>query len=200
MEEYDDDSDDIADITCCHQMTFCHPLIRNIIVTNPVFKNFKFQLTWADLFRLGMFTLLVLLSWTVLFLIAGDTMLPWKDGFSLYFLAIFAYSLGWSLSYIPYLNLPPMLGMLLAGLIVRNTGLYNIRQELGLSTTAKIRTFCLTFIMIRAGLQLSITTLTRHPILISTLATVPCSIEMFVSAICCKAILLYSWDWAFMTG
>ncbi|XP_017756000.1 PREDICTED: sodium/hydrogen exchanger 9B1-like [Eufriesea mexicana] len=192
--------DDYEDITLCHRMTICHPLIRNIIITEPVFKYLGRSLTWAKLFQVTTVVMMTSLGWAILYFILGDTMLPTNDGFGLFVLAIFSSCLGSWLPLIPYLNLPPVFGMLVAGLIVRNSGLYNIHEELGEVTTSKIRTFCLTFIMIRAGLQLSTTSLKEHPIFILILAIVPCSIEMLVLAIYCKYILSYHWDWSIMTG
>lgn len=196
MEAGNDDDD----LTCCHRVTFCPAGIRDIIVTNPVSKYLGQRLTWANLFWTVTSAAMVLIGWAVLYFLLGDRMLPNNDVFGLFVLVIFSYWLGWSLSYIPYLNLPPTFGMLLAGLIVRNSGLYDIHEELGVATVSKIRTFCLTFIVIRAGLQLSSMSLKRHPMLLAMLAIIPCSVEMLVLAICCKYILLYPWDWSFMAG
>nr|XP_031830195.1 sodium/hydrogen exchanger 9B1-like [Nomia melanderi] len=90
--------------------------------------------------------------------------------------------------------------MLLAGLIVRNSGLYNIYEDLGLATISKIRTFCLTFIMIRAGLQLSITNLRKYSTFLMILAFIPSTVEVLVLALCCNTMLGYPWNWSFMTG
>ncbi|XP_015437461.1 PREDICTED: mitochondrial sodium/hydrogen exchanger 9B2-like [Dufourea novaeangliae] len=190
----------LEDTTCCHRMTLCSSLIRNIVVTKPVSKYLGQRFTWLSLFWFVTSMTIVLIGWAVLYFLLGETMLPRNHGFCLYTLVIFSYSLGWSLSYIPYLNLPPVFGMLLAGLIVRNFGLYDIHEDLGVAVTSKIRTFCLTFIMIRAGLQLSITSLGKHPIFLIILAILPCSAEMCVLAVCCRIILSYPWDWSFMTG
>ncbi|XP_076235687.1 sodium/hydrogen exchanger 9B1 [Calliopsis andreniformis] len=192
--------DEDEDITCCHRITICHPLIRDILVTSPVFKRLGLRLTWANLFWIATSMGMVLLGWAVLYFLLDDVMLPKRDGFGLYVLVVFSYFLGWSLYYIPWLNLPPVVGMLLAGVIVRNTGLYDIHEELGVANTSKIRTFCLTFIVMRAGLQLSTTSLRRHPLFIMIVAILPCTVELFVLAIIFKYILQYPWDWAFMTG
>ncbi|EFN87875.1 Sodium/hydrogen exchanger-like domain-containing protein 1 [Harpegnathos saltator] len=90
--------------------------------------------------------------------------------------------------------------MLLAGIILRNTDVYNIHDELGPGVTSKIRTFCLTFIMVRAGLQLTTTALREHPVFVIILALVPCSIETLTVSVLCRYLLEYPWNWAFMTG
>lgn len=190
------------DITCCHRVTIFPAAIRNAVVTKPVVTT-RFGLesiTWAKLFHYATVATIATIGWAVLYFILNDTMLPGNDGFGLYVLAIFSSWLGWWLSSIPYLQLPPVFGMLVAGLIVRNSGLYNIHEELGVATTSKIRTFCLTFIVIRAGLQLSTTSLTKHTIFILILAIVPCTVEVLVLSICCRYVLSYHWDWSVMAG
>ncbi|XP_014479555.1 PREDICTED: sodium/hydrogen exchanger 9B1-like [Dinoponera quadriceps] len=195
--ETDEDWDDN---TCCHRATFCNPVLREIIVTDVISACFDLQLTWADLFWLATTTGLILLAWAVLYFLLGDIVLPGGSIFGLLILVVFSYALGWSLTYIPYLHLPPIFGMLLAGIILRNTDVYNIHDELGPGTTSKIRTFCLTFIMVRAGLQLTTTALRAHPMFVMILALVPCSVEVLVVSVLCRYLLEYPWDWSFMTG
>ncbi|XP_026673665.1 sodium/hydrogen exchanger 9B2-like [Ceratina calcarata] len=186
--------------TFCHRITICPEWLRNRSVSEPIIKYLGQRFTWADLFEFATNVGLVVMGWTVLYFLLGDTMLPTNDGFGLYVLALFSHCLGTTLSMIPYVNIPPVFGMLIAGLIVRNSGLYNIQEDLGVATTSKIRTFCLTFIMIRAGLQLSTTSLKTHRYFILALALVPCTVEMLVVSLCCKYILNYNWDLSFMTG
>nr|XP_034184731.1 sodium/hydrogen exchanger 9B1-like [Osmia lignaria]XP_034184732.1 sodium/hydrogen exchanger 9B1-like [Osmia lignaria] len=188
------------DMTCCHRITVCSPVIRELLVTEPVSRYLGRHVTWAHFFSTTSNMALATIVWAFLYFLLGDTMLPTNDGFGLYVLVIFSSFLGRSLSSIPYLNLPPVFGMLLAGLIVRNTGLFNIQEELGVANTAKIRTFCLTFVAIRAGLQLSTTSLKRNPIFLISLAIIPCTMEMFGVTLFCRYVLFYSWNWSFMTG
>ena len=63
------------------------------------------------------------MTYGMIYFNVGDAMLPGGGIFGLFVLIITAYFLGWTLAYIPYLNLPPVFGMLLAGIIVRNTGM-----------------------------------------------------------------------------
>ncbi|XP_043497108.1 sodium/hydrogen exchanger 9B1-like [Polistes fuscatus] len=199
-EEEEEGEEEEDNNTCCSRATFCNPILREIIVTDPISKCFDTEITWANLFWLTSITAMILMTWTTLFFLLGETMLPQGKCFGLFVIVIFSYFLGWTLAYIPYANLPPVFGMLLAGIIVRNTNFYNIRQEFSIRTIAKIRTFCLTFIMIRAGLQLTTTPIRRNPLFIMILAILPCTIEMLILAICTKYILDYPWNWAFMTG
>lgn len=161
---------------------------------------FELQLTWADLFWLATVSGMTLLAWAVLYFLLGDVVLPGGSIFGLFLLVVLSYALGWTLACIPRLHLPPIFGMLLAGIILRNTDVYNIHDMLGPGTTSKIRTFCLTFIMVRAGLQLTTTALRAHPVFVMILALVPCTVEMLAVAVSCKYLLEYPWDWSFMTG
>lgn len=188
------------DNTCCHRATFCNPVLREIIVTDVISTCFDLQLTWADLFWLATASGLTLLAWAVLYFLLGDVMLPGGSIFGLFVLVVFSYALGWILTYIPYLHLPPIFGMLFAGIILRNTDVYNIHDQLGPGTTSKIRTFCLTFIMVRSGLQLTTTALIAHPVFVIILALVPCTVEMLMLSVLCRYLLEYPWNWSFMTG
>ncbi|RLU22459.1 hypothetical protein DMN91_004737 [Ooceraea biroi] len=194
----EDEEDD--DNTCCHRATFCNPVLREIIVTDVISTCFELQLTWADLFWLATTSGMTLLAWAFLYFLLGDVVLPGGNIFGLFILVIFSYALGWTLAGIPRLHIPPIFGMLLAGIILRNTDIYNIHDELGPGTTSKIRTFCLTFIMVRAGLQLTTTALRAHPMFVIILAFIPCTIEMLIVSILCRYFLEFPWNWSFMTG
>ncbi|XP_011261976.1 sodium/hydrogen exchanger 9B1-like isoform X3 [Camponotus floridanus] len=194
----EDEEDD--DNTCCNRATFCSPMLREILVTDVISACLDVQLTWADLFWLATITGMTLLAWAVLYFLLGDVVLPGGSVFGLLLLVVFSYILGWTLTYIPRLHLPPIFGMLLAGIILRNTDVYNIHDELGPGTTSKIRTFCLTFIMVRAGLQLTTTALRAHPVFVMILALVPCTIEMLTITVSCRYLLEFPWNWSFMTG
>lgn len=140
------------------------------------------------------------MTWATMYFLIGEAMLPGGPFYGLFFLVIASYALGWSLAYIPYLNLPPVFGMLLAGILFRNAGIYDIQEKIGIGPTAKIRTFCLTFVTLRAGLQLTTTPLRNHPVFLLVLAVIPSTVEMVVVAVCSRYVLHYPWDWAFLTG
>lgn len=199
-EEEGEEDEEPDDNTCCHRATFCNPVLREIIVTDVISTCLELRLTWADLFWFATTSGMALLAWTVLYFLLGDTMLPGGSIFGLFALIVLSYALGWALAYIPRLHIPPIFGMLLAGIILRNTDAYNIHDELGPGTTSKIRTFCLTFIMVRAGLQLTTTALRAHPVFVTILALVPCSAEMLAVSVSCRYLLEYPWEWSLMTG
>lgn len=169
-------------------------------MTDVISTCFELQLTWADLFRLATATGMTLLTWAVLYFLLGDMVLPGGSVFGLLVLVILSYALGWTLACIPRLHLPPIFGMLLAGILLRNTDVYNIHDMLGPGTTSKIRTFCLTFIMVRAGLQLTTTAVRAHPVFVMIMALVPCTVETLAVTVSCKYLLGFPWNWSFMTG
>ncbi|XP_011063021.1 PREDICTED: sodium/hydrogen exchanger 9B1-like [Acromyrmex echinatior] len=175
-------------------------MLREILVTDVIFTFFDLQLTWADLFWFATVSGMVLLTWAVLYFLLNDMVLPGGSIFGLFVIVIFSYALGWTLAYIPRLHFPPIFGMLLAGVIIRNTDIYNIYDVIGPSTISKIRIFCLTFIMVRAGLQLTTTALRAHPVFVMILSLVPCTVEMLAVTVLCKYLLEFPWNWALMTG
>ena len=180
-------------------MICCCPFLREILVSKPISRCCQ-QITWADLFWLITSILLTLIIFVILYSLIGDSMLPGGSMFGLFTIVVSSYFLGWVLTYIPYLQLPPIFGMLLAGIIIRNTQLYNIQEEIGSRVISKIRTFCIAFITLRTGLQLTTSSLRKHPFFILVLALIPCSVEMLIVSMCAKYMLHYSWSWAFLTG
>lgn len=187
--------------TCCGRITFFHPSIRNLRIYSPISTCINASgLTWSSFIWCLTFITIVMISYAALFFLFGAVMLPGGKLFGLFWLIIASYTLGWTLAYIPYLNIPPVFGMLVTGMIIKNTGLYDIHEQIGSGTTSKIRIFCLTFIMIRAGLQLTTTALKAHPFFLVELAIVPCTMEFFVVSICSRYILQYPWNWAFLNG
>ncbi|XP_012279149.1 sodium/hydrogen exchanger 9B1 [Orussus abietinus] len=194
-EKLEEDEDD----TCCRKVSCCVPILRELIVTQPVFPCCHL-VTWSTVFWLTTSTILIFMSWATLYFIIGESMFPGGSVFGLFALFIFGYVLGWSLSYIPFLNVPPVFGMLVAGIIVRNTIWRNFNEDVSFRLTGKIRTFCITFIMMRAGLQITTSTIRDHSFSILTLALIPCTIELILTSILSKLILSFPWNWAFLSG
>ncbi|XP_066582278.1 sodium/hydrogen exchanger 9B2-like [Prorops nasuta] len=188
------------DESCCGRATFCHPVLREMAVDKAISTCLGQKMTWATLFWLATSVGLVGMSWVILFLMLGDPMLPGGNIFGLFFVIVSSYSLGWLLTHVPYLQLPPVFGMLLSGIIVRNSGLYDISEQIGYSTLSKIRNFCLTFIIVRAGLQTTTTSIRDNRLAILLLSIVPCSLEMLAVALVARFFLLMDWTWAFLAG
>lgn len=153
----------------------------------------------------------------IIFRWLGDLAWPGGKIFDLLCLTLIGYLFGWTLSYIPYLRLPPIVGMLLVGMIARNVHLngkplYQVGpsiehatlrhhraqhrhhdsrdhlETLGYTTAGNLRSFCLTFVMMRAGLQIDARKLARHRRTICRLGIVPGSIE-------CIVVAIAAWNW-----
>lgn len=181
-------------------MTCCLPVIRDTKITEPVPICSQKFLKWYHVFNGITILGFLIITYATLYFLIGQRMLPGGDIFGFFLLVVFSYLLGWSLAYLPYLNLPPVFGMLLAGIIFKNADYYHLNQEIGHNTTAKIRVFCITFIAIRAGLSLTTSPLLKNPWIVISLAFVPCTAELIAMAICSKFILGYPWSWAFLNG
>jgi Kef-type K+ transport system membrane component KefB len=66
---------------------------------------------------------MVLLLWGVTFTVFQDAVLPQGKLFAFATLLILAYLAGWLISLI---HLPPLLGMLVAGILLRNIGFFHM--------------------------------------------------------------------------
>ncbi|XP_014232033.1 sodium/hydrogen exchanger 9B2-like [Trichogramma pretiosum] len=194
--------DELADpeSTCCHRATWCVPGWRKLNVDESVAGCGCCDLTYATGFWLVTVLAILGLLYALLYLYVGEAMLPGGPYFGLYLVVCSSYFAGWALAYVPRVQLPPVFGMILAGILVRNLHWYNIEEALSMATTAKIRMFTATFVMLRAGLQLNTTTLRDHPRFIVLLALVPCTMEMCAVAVCARSLLDLPWGWAFLLG
>ncbi|XP_058809753.1 sodium/hydrogen exchanger 9B1-like [Phymastichus coffea] len=188
------------DLTCCGRATCCHGRLRDVNVTEPLIGWCCDQFTYETLFWLVTVTLMLSMCGTILYYYVGEPMLPGGNLFGLLATLVFAYFLGWTLAYVPFLKLPPVFGMLLAGIIVRNAGWYDIHEQLGPRVSSKLRTFSVTFVMLRAGLQFSWLALREHPLFVLNLAVVPCSMELAAVALLCRGLLGYPLVWALLAG
>ncbi|XP_048509078.1 sodium/hydrogen exchanger 9B1-like [Athalia rosae] len=174
--------------------------LRNISATTAILGARHPNFTWLTIFHWATNLASALLSWALLYFLFGDPAAPGGAIFTLLLLVAAAYCLGWGLTHVPYLHLPPVFGMLVAGVIARNSGLYNIRDTMSPRAMGAVRNFCLTFVMVRSGIQLNTTPLRSHPVFLLILALLPCTLEMFVVTFCFKGLLDFPWDWAFLGG
>ncbi|CAD6227541.1 GSCOCG00001224001-RA-CDS, partial [Cotesia congregata] len=189
--------------TCCGRAVWCHSKLRYIWIYNPISNCFTMPyncVTWSSLSWLLTSLILVAVTYSTLYFLMSELMLPGGSLFGLFWMVVVAYALGWSLTYIPFLHIPPVFGMLLAGIIFRSSGFYKIHDHIPLKTTTKIRTFCVTFLMIRGGLQLTTTALRSQPLFLLMLGLLPSTFEIIIIGLCSRYILQYPWDWSFLAG
>uniref|UniRef100_A0A7M4EYY3 Solute carrier family 9 member B2 n=1 Tax=Crocodylus porosus TaxID=8502 RepID=A0A7M4EYY3_CROPO len=99
----------------------------------------------------------VALIWAVAWAITGKECLPGGNLFAVLLLYFFAVAGGkiFGLIKIPTLpSLPPLLGMLLAGFLIRNTPVISDIVQIKTNWSAVLRNIALSIILIRAGLGL----------------------------------------------
>jgi len=147
--------------------------------------------------RLTCAIVLLLLMWALLFTILGHEVTPPSGNlFQLIVLTLIAYICG---QVVALCHLPPLLGMMIAGIALRSCGFFNVYgvyQEI----VAKIREIALTVILIKAGLGLDGPALLKLSFVVIRLAFVPCVAETVGAAIITHYLLGWSWLWGLLLG
>jgi hypothetical protein len=140
----------------------------------------------------GAFLLCVLC--VLLWLLLGDAFLPRGAGFSLLVLYLASTACGTLVKRISR-RLPPLLGMLLAGLVLRNLPGEPLRSDHALLGHAfawwsnKLRACALATIMLRAGLGLDLAKLLKMGLTMARLAFCPCLAEALTVALLAAVLL-----------
>lgn len=138
------------------------------------------------------------ITFAVLVAVFKDQALPGGNFFSLYVL-FFGSILGGYL--ISFIKLPPLLGMLLVGALLRNVPVIDVvGANLDNTWSGALRQIALTVILIRAGLGLDPVTLKKLSFTVLRLAASPCMIECIAEAIAAHYLLGLPWEWGFMLG
>lgn len=119
-----------------------------------------------------------LVLYAALYLLLGKVMLPPREGWALFLLWICAHIGGFTASKV---NLPPLLGMLVAGIILRNIPQDPV-HELPSSWGTQIRTGGLAVILMRAGLKIDKLAFARAGKVVLRLALFPMLFEALVDA------------------
>jgi len=150
--------------------------------------------------------ILPLIRWLAAYAALGAQAKP-ADGpiFILVILIVLAMALGWIVT---QAKLPPLLGMLLAGILLRNVlpGL-NFDGEEDADRRAEwnayssiLRGLALVIILMRAGLGLDPDALKRLSGMVFRLAFTPCLVEATTVAVASHFILDFPWLWGFLLG
>ena len=140
----------------------------------------------------GAFLLAVLC--VLLWLLLGDAFLPRGAGFSLLVLYLAASAAGALVKRLSR-RLPPLLGMLLAGLVLRNLPGEPLRSDHALLGHAfawwsnKLRACALATIMLRAGLGLDLAKLRKMGLATARLFFCPCLAKALIVALLAAALL-----------
>uniref|UniRef100_A0A7M4EZH7 Solute carrier family 9 member B2 n=1 Tax=Crocodylus porosus TaxID=8502 RepID=A0A7M4EZH7_CROPO len=145
----------------------------------------------------------VALIWAVAWAITGKECLPGGNLFAVLLLYFFAVAGGkiFGLIKIPTLpSLPPLLGMLLAGFLIRNTPVISDIVQIKTNWSAVLRNIALSIILIRAGLGLDAKALMKLKAVCLRLSFGPCISETCAAAILSHFLLGLPWQWGFILG
>lgn len=104
------------------------------------------------------------------------------------------------MSLIPVLRLPPLLGMLMVGFMLRNVPGINIAGDIDPKWSSVLRNIALTVILIRAGLGLDGPALKKLSRTVLLLSFMPCLVEAASVGVVAHLILGFPWLWAFLLG
>ncbi|XP_024120434.1 sodium/hydrogen exchanger 9B2 isoform X1 [Oryzias melastigma] len=95
---------------------------------------------------------------------------------------------------------PPLLGMLLAGLLLRNVPYITTAVYIDTRWSAALRNIALSIILTRAGLGLNPSALQRLKAVCVRVAVGPCTVEASIIAVVSHFLLGLPWVWGFILG
>ncbi|XP_034251422.1 sodium/hydrogen exchanger 9B1-like [Thrips palmi] len=100
---------------------------------------------------------------------------------------------------VEFVHLPPLLGMLMAGIFLRYMNYFHAEGTF-LKLTSTIRACAMTMILLRAGLGLDPSALCRLSTVVLRLAIIPCTLEAIAIAVASHYFLNFPWLWGFLLG
>lgn len=146
------------------------------------------------------YTLLTILAslWGISYSLFGpETTNPTSDIFRLTSLFLLSKLAGLTAQLI---RLPPMLGMLLTGILLRNTGYILIQDENYIKLTSALRQLALINIMLIAGLGLDGASLKRMSGMVAGLAVLAPTVEILSVTILAPFLIGLPWLWSLLLG
>ena len=147
--------------------------------------------------KIGTVLILVLTFWGSLYSLLGNVAAPPNGSlFWIILIVVLALLMG---RLVALIRLPPLLGMLLAGIIVKNIPGVEF-DEHWVSVSSALRGLALIVILMRAGLGLDPEALRRLSGMVFRLAFTPCLVETTVVAVTAHFLLKMPWLWGFMMG
>ncbi|XP_074199171.1 sodium/hydrogen exchanger 9B1 isoform X3 [Camelus bactrianus] len=146
---------------------------------------------------------MLFMLWCVTWSLSGPEALP---GGSLFGLLIIFYSaiIGGELLEVIKMpsvpQLPPLLGMLLAGFTVRNVPFLSDIVHLSNTLSSTLRNTALTIVLVQAGLGLDPQALKHLKGVCLRLSMGPCLIEACSAAVISHFVMNFPWQWGFLLG
>lgn len=146
---------------------------------------------------------MVVLLWAVVWSITGSECLPGGNLFGiiiLFYCTIIGGKL-FGLIKLPTLPpLPPLLGMLLAGFLLRNIPVISDNVQIKRKWSSSLRSIALSIILVRAGLGLDSKALKKLKGVCVRLSMGPCLVEACTSALLAHFLMGLPWQWGFILG
>nr|XP_044999464.1 sodium/hydrogen exchanger 9B1 [Jaculus jaculus] len=146
---------------------------------------------------------ILLMIWIVLLSLSGNSALPGGTIFGLLIISYSAFLGGKLLEFIkiPLMPpLPPLLGMLLAGFVVRNIPFISEHVTIPSTWSSALRNCALTVILIHAGFGMDPQALKHLKGVCLRLSFGPCIIEACSAAVFSHYIMKFPWQWGFLLG
>ncbi|XP_027947017.1 sodium/hydrogen exchanger 9B2 isoform X2 [Eumetopias jubatus] len=146
---------------------------------------------------------MVVLLWAVVWSITGSECLPGGNLFGIIILFYCAIIGGKLLGLIKLPTLPPLphlLGMLLAGFLLKNIPVISDNVQIKHKWSSALRSMALSVILVRAGLGLDSKALKKLKGVCVRLSMGPCLVEACTSALLAHFLMGLPWQWGFMLG
>ncbi|XP_032256816.1 sodium/hydrogen exchanger 9B2 isoform X3 [Phoca vitulina] len=146
---------------------------------------------------------MVVLLWAVVWSITGSECLPGGNLFGIIILFYCAIIGGKLLGLIKLPTLPPLphlLGMLLAGFLLRNIPVISDNIQIKHKWSSALRSIALCVILVRAGLGLDSKALKKLKGVCVRLSMGPCLVEACASALLAHFLMGLPWQWGFILG
>ncbi|XP_014444343.1 sodium/hydrogen exchanger 9B1 isoform X2 [Tupaia chinensis] len=147
--------------------------------------------------------LIFLMIWCVTWSFTGSEVFPGRNIFGVLVIFYSAFVGGKLLQHIRIPSvppLPPLLGMLLAGFIIRNVPFISEHVHIQSVWSSALRSTALAIILIRAGLGLDPQALRHLKAVCLRLSMGPCLMEACSAALFSRLIMKLSWQWGFLLG
>lgn len=146
---------------------------------------------------------MVVLLWAVVWSITGPECLPGGNLFGiiiLFYCSITGGKLFGLIKFPTLPPLPPLLGMLLAGFLLRNVPVISDNVRIQHKWSSSLRSIALSVILVRAGLGLDSKALKKLKGVCVRLAMGPCIVEACASALLSHFLMGLPWQWGFILG
>lgn len=173
-------------VTCKHKYHLCKDRLNSLCSgkTGRIFTS----------------TLIMFAIWGAMVTVTKTESLPGGNLFGLLIIFISSLLLGLLMSYFPFVQIPSLVGMLLAGILLRNVDAINVARHIDKNWSVSLRNIALVVILLRSGLELDPIALKKLKCTVIRLAFGPCITEALTVAIISHYLLDLPWLWGLQLG